>query len=594
MSRRGYGDVPRICRGISLGAGAVGRSRVLRITLTMAVAVACAVWLSYASPSAYLVIGVASNLVGAALAGSGLAIASDPLQRGTGLLLVFAGFAWLGAGLYNVPDGAAPLIGQLVTPVAPALLVITVARFPHASIPDRLDRWLLVAALTILGVTHTAYTFTSDPLPGHPKIWWPVISIGPLTDQTGNFSWAALIPLAAVGLFVMVRRLSRASGLERREMVPVVIAIAILAVEVAVQSVTVLLTQPTPVWAKWLGALAPLVLPGSFFIAAFRRLIDLARIGLLENSGRHASSLEVRNALRATLLDPDLDLYLWDTRREQHLNIESEMPLELTGQDGRLEKTLLLSLDDLPLAIVRFASSLKRRTDVVGKAMGAARLSLENIRLHEDLRAQLRTVTESKFLVVQAEADGRRRVVQELHDTIQQQICAVMMTLGHAETACAAHPEARHMIGKAQEQLEEANDEVRRISRGLYPAALNKGLNELARDIADRLDIDAKLDIQVERLSAQTKSMAYRVICEALVNVHKHSDARHVQVQVSIDDGRLVIRVDDDGTGGARIIPYSGLGNLRTLLCEGYDGGLNVNDSDGGGTCLTAWLKYAL
>jgi signal transduction histidine kinase len=88
--------------------------------------------------------------------------------------------------------------------------------------------------------------------------------------------------------------------------------------------------------------------------------------------------------------------------------------------------------------------------------------------------------------------------------------------------------------------------------------------------------------------------MAYRVICEALVNVHKHSDARHVQVQVSIDDGRLVIRVDDDGTGGARIIPYSGLGNLRTLLCEGYDGDLNVNDSDGGGTCLTAWLKYAL
>jgi signal transduction histidine kinase len=537
------------------------------------------------------VVGAASNLVGVALVGSGLALASDPLQRGTGLLLVFAGFAWLGAGLYNVLDGAAPLIGQLVTPVAPALLVIVVARFPHASIPDRLERWLLVAALTMLGVTHTAYTFTSDPLPGYPKVWWPVISIGPLTDQTGDLSWAALIPLAAVGLFVVVRRLSRASGLERREIVPVDIAIAMLAVEVAVQSVTVLLTEPTPVWARWLGALAPLVLPGSFIIVAFRRLVDLARIGLLENSGRHASSLEVRNALRATLLDPDLDLYIWDTRREQHLNVESEVPLELTEHDGRLEETLHLSQDDLPLAIVRFAPSLKRRTDVVGKVMAAARLSLENIRLYEDLRVQLRTVTESKFLVVQAEADGRRRVEQELHDTIQQQMYAVMMTLGHAETACAAHPEARHTIGKAQEQLREANDEVRRIARGLYPAGMSKGLKALARDIADRLDIDARLDIHVEGLSVQTEYMAYRVICEALANVHKHSGARHVQVQVFINNGRLVIRVADDGTGGARIIPGSGLGNLRDLLRGGYDGGLDVNDLDGGGTCLTAWLK---
>jgi signal transduction histidine kinase len=594
MSRRSYGDVPRIFRGTSLGTGTVGVSRVLRITLTMTIAAGCAMWLSYASPSAYPVTVVASNLVGTALVGSGLAMASDPLQRGSGLLLVLAGFAWLGAGLYNVLDGAAPFIGQLVTPVAPALLVIAVARFPHGNIPDRLERWLLVAALTLLGVTHTAYTFTGDPLPGYPKVWWPVISIGSLTGLTGKFSWAALIPLVAVGLFIVVRRFSHASGLERREIVPVIIAITMLLIEVAIQSVTVLLTQPTPIWARWLGALAPLVLPGSFFIVAFRRLLDLTRIGLLENSGRHASSLEVRNALRTTLLDPALDLYLWDTQLKQHLNVEPGQPLKLTEQDGRLEEALPLSLDHSPLAIVRFAPSLKRRTDVVGKAMGAARLNLENIRLSEDLQAQLLAVTESKLLVVRAEADGRRRIEQELHDTIQQQMYAVMMTLGRAETTCAAHPEALHIVGEAKEQVREANNEVRRIARGLYPAALSKGLHAATRDITDRLDIDAKLDIHAERFSTETEYMAYRMICEALTNVHKHSGARHVQVQVSVDNDRLVVRVADDGLGGARIIQDSGLGNLRDLLCGGYDGDLNVNDSDGGGTCLTARLKYAL
>jgi signal transduction histidine kinase len=57
-------------------------------------------------------------------------------------------------------------------------------------------------------------------------------------------------------------------------------------------------------------------------------------------------------------------------------------------------------------------------------------------------------------------------------------------------------------------------------------------------------------------------------------------------------DGQLVLAVEDDGAGGARRVPGSGLEGLAQRV-EALDGRLEVDSPPGGPTTITARLPCA-
>ncbi|HEX8928340.1 MAG TPA: ATP-binding protein, partial [Actinomycetota bacterium] len=70
---------------------------------------------------------------------------------------------------------------------------------------------------------------------------------------------------------------------------------------------------------------------------------------------------------------------------------------------------------------------------------------------------------------------------------------------------------------------------------------------------------------------------------ELLANVLRHSRARHATVEAAERDGRLRLRVRDDGVGGARLGAGSGLGGLAQRV-RTVDGSLAIDSPEGGPT----------
>jgi signal transduction histidine kinase len=90
-----------------------------------------------------------------------------------------------------------------------------------------------------------------------------------------------------------------------------------------------------------------------------------------------------------------------------------------------------------------------------------------------------------------------------------------------------------------------------------------------------------------QRLPDAVEVAGYYVVCESLANVGKHAVARTASVDVTHDDGMLVVEVTDDGAGGADTELGSGLRGLADRV-EALEGRLRVWSPPGGGTRVRA------
>ena len=79
---------------------------------------------------------------------------------------------------------------------------------------------------------------------------------------------------------------------------------------------------------------------------------------------------------------------------------------------------------------------------------------------------------------------------------------------------------------------------------------------------------------------------AYFVISEALTNAVKHAEANRIGLEVSRLNGHVVVRVTDDGRGGATMSDESGLADRVAAL----GGTLRVASPGGRGTEVVAEL----
>lgn len=218
-----------------------------------------------------------------------------------------------------------------------------------------------------------------------------------------------------------------------------------------------------------------------------------------------------------------------------------------------------------------------------------------------DQRAAQRELVESRSRIVQAADESRRRIERDLHDGAQQQLVGLALTLRLARDRVESDPAAAlELLAEAAADLESATAELRALARGIHPAVLTEGgLRPALRSLVARLPFEVSVDtdgLPEERLPAAVEATAYFTVAEGLTNVAKYSGAGHATVTVGCveRDGarRLVVRVEDDGVGGAN--PESGSG-LRGLIdrAGALGGTLAVTSPSGSGTMLLADLPCA-
>ncbi|WP_308401233.1 sensor domain-containing protein [Streptomyces sp. AC512_CC834] len=231
---------------------------------------------------------------------------------------------------------------------------------------------------------------------------------------------------------------------------------------------------------------------------------------------------------------------------------------------------------------------------VLGLAPGLARLqSRPAVRLlaagpGTDLSLRIAELTATRAAALDAHAVELRRIERSLHDGTQNRLVSVTVLLGAARRMVARDPAgAGELLERAQSAAEQALSELRAVARGILPPVLaDRGLTGALSGLAANSAVPCRTDVDLpERCPASVEASAYFVVAEALTNIAKHSGATRAAVAVRSRGGRLLLRVEDDGRGGADEAGGSGLTGVRRRIAA-HDGVLRLTSPHGGPTVL--------
>jgi two-component system NarL family sensor kinase len=304
---------------------------------------------------------------------------------------------------------------------------------------------------------------------------------------------------------------------------------------------------------------------------------------------RFALEPEVPNAVRNRLVVADVsDLERPENRYERHFGKLLEVYLPIDGPGGQR----LLFEDYIRFGAItageqrlfaRFAPSL---------AVVLLVLWLVQLPLAWSLTRRLRQRQEEREALLRHAIDSsaleRRRIAQHLHDGVVQDLAGVSYSLAAAGMAEAAASTRR------------ALRELRGVLIGIYPPSLQRSGLEAA--VSDLLAPLAARGVAVQSeipsalaLAPETEELIFRGAQEALRNVAKHADPKHVEVSVRRSNGSVVLAVRDDGRGfdpsaaGPDDGSSLGLRLLEDLVTE-RQGRLEVDSGAGRGTVVTMEL----
>jgi PAS domain S-box-containing protein len=200
----------------------------------------------------------------------------------------------------------------------------------------------------------------------------------------------------------------------------------------------------------------------------------------------------------------------------------------------------------------------------------------------------------SRARIVQATVEERRRLGRDLHDGAQQGLINVIFALQRADRG-AGDPDSRAAIAAALDETQRAIKDLRDLGAGLDPSVLaHRGLRAAITSLTARSPVPVMITVPSERWPPMIESAAYFVAAEAIANLAKHAEASEASVTVTVERGRLVITVSDDGRGGAEadLGRGSGLAGLEDRVAA-VSGTLTVESPARGGTRLTASLPLA-
>ncbi|PXY32141.1 sensor histidine kinase [Prauserella muralis] len=210
----------------------------------------------------------------------------------------------------------------------------------------------------------------------------------------------------------------------------------------------------------------------------------------------------------------------------------------------------------------------------------------------ELLRRRVSELATTRAEVVAAVNDERRRIERDLHDGVQQRLVALGMLLGRARrTRDAEH--VAELLRQAHDESQEALQELREVTWRVYPIALDSGGLQVALEsLAERSSLPVTVDYAlVRRPDEATETVAYFVASEAVTNAIKHAGASRIGIAVEQDASMIVVRITDDGTGGASA-DGGGLSGLARRVAAA-DGVFSVDSPPGGPTTVTAELPCA-
>lgn len=237
----------------------------------------------------------------------------------------------------------------------------------------------------------------------------------------------------------------------------------------------------------------------------------------------------------------DQDVYYLHRRQCTQAEATPSCELRMVRQDGslvwvHLASTSALDADGLP----------------------ESRVVMTDVTQHKEVEAALReSMHQSHMLsrrVLEAQETERRRVAMELHDELGQALTAIKINLQVGERFPQQTP--GELNAENIRIVDEALQQMRRLAYALRPSMLDDlglapALRSMAEQTATRSGLAVRFDMgePPPRLAPETEIAIFRIAQEALTNIVRHAQARHVTMSLRNDAETLVLKVQDDGCG---------------------------------------------
>ncbi|MCB0686043.1 MAG: sensor histidine kinase [Saprospiraceae bacterium] len=181
--------------------------------------------------------------------------------------------------------------------------------------------------------------------------------------------------------------------------------------------------------------------------------------------------------------------------------------------------------------------------------------------------------------VLQGQETERLRIAKDLHDGLGALLSTVKLHFASVQKEIDALSKL-NVYQKANELLDNACSEVRRIAHNMMPDALsNLGLVQALEDLLEGLRLKGQkvsletINMEDQEIPEETELTIYRIIQELINNITRHAQANSVIVQLSVHENELFISVEDDGRGFdmQKVSDGIGLKNIRSRVA--YLGG---------------------
>jgi signal transduction histidine kinase len=303
--------------------------------------------------------------------------------------------------------------------------------------------------------------------------------------------------------------------------------------------------------------------------------------------GRHAAYFSGELARRRTAM---LDLVD---------RIDQISTSELNSGDTKLSSTFhALRLRLIVISGITLSAGLWLAAFTIRRTLNLER-ELEH-RYREGMRAQ-QELKELSARLVSAQEEERRTISRELHDEVGQSLSALLMEAGNAAaTVPRESAEVRRHMESIKKLAEASVNVIRNMTLLLRPSMLDDfglvpALEWQAREVSKRtgLRVHVTAEETAGELSDELKTCIYRVVQEALHNCARHANARSVRVIVRQEPFKILLSVEDDGSGfDAGRVRGLGLVGMQERVHH-LGGAFEIDSTPGTGTRVAVELPIA-
>jgi signal transduction histidine kinase len=504
-------------------------------------------------------------------------------------------------------------IGRVGDWLAETGLVYTLLAFPGGRLEGRVDRVLMAISLALVAVLYlpTALLVEGYPAPspwsachaGCPHNAFMLLGSQPAVingflEPLRELITAIVFVIVAARLWARIRD---ANSLMRRTLAPVlVVAIARL----IMFAVTLTARRIAP--ASTLTQVGVWILAFMMPALAAAFLVGLVRWHLFVSTGTWTVNArlrempgpeQVQELLASAFDDPGLQIASWSARRHGWIAATGD---PLANPAAGSERWLTSVRDgNRPVVAILHDVALRKDSAFVEAAAAAATVAFATDRVAARTAGMIRELSASRGRIIAAADGERRRIERDLHDGAQQRLVGLCIHLELAAEKAEhdGHPEDAAALRELAIEVEQALEEIRSLTHGIYPAMLQeRGLAAAVRAVALRSPVPTSVEVQgLGEYPHEIAAAVYFCCAEALQNVAKHAPrASSANVVLREADSVLWFSVADDGPGlidrNARV--GAGMLNMRDRVTT-VGGELTVHSSHGRGTRVSGRIPLS-